>query len=176
MYLPARTSLRLLLTYLAVFAVVCRSEQSTLAQEAISAASSIAISSHAGAVPSSKFFEIESLPEETRVLSQELLAKALDGEAFYTLVGQLKPVSEGFWRGYYAVDGSAGASESAKGGDLSEVKRVRAALAPWNIPELFFADVLLYGAVQNGQRYASAYVVHLPKRAKRCRSDHIPHR
>lgn len=178
MNLPPKTSLRLLLTCLAVFAVVGGSEQAAPAQEASFAAPAIAIPSHAEAIPRSKFFAIEALPEETRALSQQLLAKALDGEAFYTLVGQLKPVSEGFWRGYYAVDGSAdpnqsaAPNESAKHGDLSEIKRVRAALAPWNIPELFFADVLLYGAVQNGQRYASAYVVHLPSLRKLIEAQH----
>jgi len=172
MYFFAKTSLRLLLTCLTVCAVVCHNERAAPAQETISAARSIAVAPHAEAIPRASFFAIETLPEETRELSQKLLAKALDGEAFYTLVGQLKPVSEGFWGGYYTVDGSAGVDDSAdpnepaKGGALSEVKGVRAALAPWNIPEIFFADVLLYGAVQNGQRYASAYVVHLPSLRK----------
>lgn len=110
----------------------------------------------AGAIDRDEFFSLDSLDESTKRFSEELLLKALDGEAFYTLVGQLKPVSEGFWGGYFSVDSL----------DLTEVERVRAAVRAWNEPELFFADVLVYETIQNGQRYASAYVVHLPSLKK----------
>lgn len=49
----------------------------------------------------SEFFSLDLLDEPTRKLSEDLLFKALDSEAFYTLVGQLKPVSEGFWGGLF---------------------------------------------------------------------------
>ncbi len=52
----------------------------------------------AGAIDRGEFFSLDSLDESTKRFSEELLLKALDGEAFYTLVGQLKPVSEGFGR------------------------------------------------------------------------------
>lgn len=104
------------------------------------------------AVPRDIFLPLESLAEHTRQLSEELLLKALDSEAFYTLVGQLKPVSEGFWGGYFSVEPA----------DLTEIEQVRAALRPWNVPNMFFADVLVYESVQHGQRYASAYLIHLP--------------
>jgi hypothetical protein len=99
---------------------------------------------------------METLDPPTRQLSEELLLKALDGEAFYTLVGQLKPVSEGFWGGYFSVDPA----------DLTEIERVRSALQPWNVPGIFFADVLVYESMQFGQRYASAYVIHVPSLRK----------
>lgn len=104
------------------------------------------------AVPRSTFFSTVTLDEKTKQLSDELLLKALDSEAFYTLVGQLKPVSEGFWGGYFSVDPA----------DLTEIEQVRAAIRNWNVPGLFYADVLVYESVQHGQRYASAYVVHVP--------------
>lgn len=104
------------------------------------------------AVPRRDFFAIEGLPEGTRRLSEDLLLKALDSEAFYTLVGQLKPVSEGFWGGYFSVDP----------GDLAEIEQVREALRAWHVPEHFFADVLVYEPTTSRQRYVSAYVVHLP--------------
>lgn len=107
-------------------------------------------------VPRSVFLATQKLDVPTRQLSEELLLKALDGEAFYTLVGQLKPVSEGFWSGYFSVDPP----------DLSEIERVRSALQSWNVPGMFFSDVLVYESMQDGQRYASAYVVHVPSLKK----------
>jgi len=64
----------------------------------------------------------------------------------------LKPVSEGFWGGYFSVEPA----------DLREIEQVRAALRSWNVPGMFFADVLVYESLQHGQRYASAYVIHIP--------------
>jgi hypothetical protein len=104
------------------------------------------------AVPRNDFFATELLEDKAKLLSEELLLKALDSEAFYTLVGQLKPVSEGFWGGYFSVDPA----------ELTEIEQVRAALRSWNVPGMFFADVLVYESLQFGQRYASAYVVHVP--------------
>lgn len=113
---------------------------------------SLMVSRHRQAIPRNEFFSLEGLAPEAQALSQALLLKALDGEAFYTLVGQLKPVSEGFWGSYFALEPL----------DLTEVERVRVALRPWNVPGLFHADVLVYESAQRGQRYASAYVVHVP--------------
>jgi hypothetical protein len=111
-------------------------------------------------IPRDNFFAIESLDEPTRKLSEELLLKALDSEAFYTLVGQLKPVSEGFWGGYFSVDPP----------ELAELEQVRAAVRAWNVPDLFHADVLVYESMQYGLRYASAYVVHIPSLKERIRT------
>lgn len=105
-----------------------------------------------GTVPRDDFFTTESLDDKAKLLSEELLLKALDSEAFYTLVGQLKPVSEGFGGGYFSVEPA----------DLTEIEQVRAALRSWNVPGMFFADVLVYESLQHGQRYASAYVIHVP--------------
>jgi hypothetical protein len=112
----------------------------------------VTVQRHPQAIPRADFMSLERLAPEAQTLSQSLLLKALDGEAFYTLVGQLKPVSEGFWGSYFALEPL----------DLAEVERVRAALRPWNVAGLFHADVLVYESAQRGQRYASAYVVHVP--------------
>ena len=115
-------------------------------------ASQIASNHMVAAVPRSTFLSTETLDEKTKQLSDELLLKALDSEAFYTLVGQLKPVSEGFWGGYFSVNPA----------EFTEIEQVRAAIRSWNVPGLFYADVLVYESIQHGQRYASAYVVHVP--------------
>lgn len=103
-------------------------------------------------IPRDQFLSLDTLPDPLQELSNDLLLKALDSEAFYTFAGQLKPVSEGFWGGYFSVDPA----------DLTELEQVRTAVRAWNVPEIFFADVLVYESVQNGQRYASAYLVHIP--------------
>ncbi len=108
--------------------------------------------SHRDAISRDQLFSMESFDQETQKLSDQLLLKALDSEAFYTLVGQLKPVSEGFWGGYFSVDPA----------DLTEIDQVRKALKSWNVPNIFFADVLVYESTSFGQRYASAYVIHIP--------------
>ncbi len=118
--------------------------------------SRVATAAAESAVSREAFFSLESLDESTRRLSEELLFKALDSEAFYSLVGQLKPVSEGFWGGFFSIDPV----------DLTEIQQVRAALQPWNVPGLYFADVLIYETIQFGQRYASAYIVHIPSLRK----------
>ena len=41
-------------------------------------------------------FPFEDLPAEQRKRAEELLLKALDGEALYTIVGGIKPMSSGF--------------------------------------------------------------------------------
>ncbi len=122
------------------------------AQDAASIAKLPATTSNEDAVTKSEFFSTEGLDEATRRLSEDLLLKAMDGEAFYTLVGQLKPVSEGFWGGYFPVDTA----------ELEEIERVRSALRSWCMPGMYYADVLVYLLKPNMERYASAYVVHVP--------------
>jgi hypothetical protein len=44
----------------------------------------------------SECFAFEKLPPEQRKTAEEMLLKALDGEALYTIVGGIKPMSSGF--------------------------------------------------------------------------------
>lgn len=152
------SSIKRLLISLAALLILCfHASPLTIGQEAGLQPSSVELlNPNAGAIERGEFFSLDSLDESTKRLSEELLLKALDGEAFYTLVGQLKPVSEGFWGGYFSVDSL----------DLTEVERIRTAVRAWNEPDLFYADVLVYETIQNGQRYASAYVVHIPSLKK----------
>lgn len=120
--------------------------------ESLQVESPVTVQRHPRAIPRADFFSLDGLAPEAQTLSQSLLLKALDGEALYTFVGQLKPVSEGFWGSYFALEPL----------DLQEVERVRTALRPWNVAGLFHADVLVYESARRGQCYASAYVVHVP--------------
>ncbi|XVJ60057.1 MAG: hypothetical protein HEQ23_11945 [Tepidisphaera sp.] len=80
---------------------------------------------------------------------RELLLKALDREALYTLVDGLKPLSTGFWHG--RVDLAAP--------DTAEIARVRRALAPLR-SATYYADVQTFATVHDGKRHIEAYIVH----------------
>ena len=73
---------------------------------------------------------------------------ALDREALFTVAGGLKPVSEGFWRGWVDV----------KAPDLEQVAAIRKALAPWRNDALW-SDVHVMHQIHDGRRAAQAYVV-----------------
>lgn len=78
-----------------------------------------------------------------------LLAKALDGEALFTIAGGLKPVSEGFFS--HSIDVAAP--------DLWPIAEARAALAVWRNDTLW-ADVHPFHDVHGGKRAVRGYVVH----------------
>lgn len=80
---------------------------------------------------------------------RELLLKALDREALYTLVGGLKPLSTGFWQG--KIDVAAP--------DTAEVERIRRALAPLR-SQTYYADVQTFATAHDGKRHVEGYVVH----------------
>jgi hypothetical protein len=80
---------------------------------------------------------------------RELLVKALDREALYTLVGGLKPMSTGIWQG--RIDIAAA--------DTAEIVRIRRALAPLR-NQTYYADVQTFATAHDGKRHVEAYIVH----------------
>jgi hypothetical protein len=54
------------------------------------------ISLKAQSAPRADCFPFEKMPADQRKRAEELLLKALDGEALYTIVGHIKPMSSGF--------------------------------------------------------------------------------
>ncbi len=105
---------------------------------------------HPQAVPRMECFPIERLPDEERHLSETILLRALDREALFTLVGGVKPVSDGFWS-RWAVDR-----------DRSEVASVRNALAAWTCGDAYAAGTLAFSVSDQGKRYTSAWVARRP--------------
>jgi len=87
------------------------------------------------------------------MLFQQLFAEALDTEALYTLVGGLKPMSTGFWRGSLDTD----APDAV--GSVRELARVRAALSPLR-DDTYYADVQAFATSREEKRHLEAYVVH----------------
>ena len=88
-------------------------------------------------------------PTASAVDTLSLVLEAADHEALFTLAGGLKPLSTGFWQGAFEVAAP----------DLSELRSVRAALAPLR-NERWYADVHVFAAVHDGERAAHAFVVH----------------
>ncbi|MEO1527449.1 MAG: erythromycin esterase family protein [Planctomycetota bacterium] len=82
------------------------------------------------------------------MLSQELLLDALDSEALYTMVGGIKPISEGFFGTYFPVVPPG----------TSELERVREALSVWRCGECFESGVLVFEQLRRDQRFASAWI------------------
>lgn len=84
-----------------------------------------------------------------RIDSLTLLRAAGDHEALYTLVGGLKPMSTGIWRGSFAVEDP----------DLAELRAARLALAPFR-NDIWHADIQVFESIHEGERSVHAFVVH----------------
>lgn len=112
----------------------------------------------ADGVPRAQCFPTEKLPPALRTKSEELLLKALDTEALYTLIGGMKPMSSGFASFRFAV----------KQPNLQEIEETRQALAAWRCGEELFADVRHFAQTYEDSktkemtRAAEAVVLNLP--------------
>lgn len=106
----------------------------------------------AGGVPRSQCFPVEELPPALRVRAEAVLLAALDREALYTLVGGVKPVSEGFWSVKWKAD--AGSPD-----ELDEARRV---LRTFRCGDALVADMLVFRAPAGAGRLAHAFVANVP--------------
>ena len=79
----------------------------------------------------------------------ELIRDAADSEGLFTLAGGLKPMSSGFWRGGFMLGDP----------DLKEIRAVRDALHVLRTGE-WYADVQVFADEFEGERFASAFIVH----------------
>ncbi len=111
----------------------------------------------AGGVPRAQCFPVEELPPALRARAEAALLDALDREALFTLVGGLKPVSEGFWSVKWKAD--AGSPDP-----LDEAQQV---LRAFRCGDAVYADMLVFREPVGKARLAHAYVVNaLALRAK----------
>jgi len=82
--------------------------------------------------------------------ADSLALKILDGEALYTMVGGLKPMSTGIWSTKF----------SDQGAPPREIEEVRAALALLCRDSRWHGDVLVFKEQHGGEIFAEAYVIH----------------
>jgi len=97
-------------------------------------------------VSRSECFPADRLPADARAKSEEILLKALDNEALFTLVGGLKPMSTVGTTFRFPVDTP----------DAEPVAERRRLLSVWRCGDLIFADARVFRAVNDGRRSASS--------------------
>lgn len=115
----------------------------------------------AGGVPRAQCFPVEELPPALRARAEAVLLDALDREALFTLVGGVKPVSEGF----VAVKWKVGAESS------DEFDEARRMLKAFRCGGAVYADALAFRAPPDKSRLAHAYVVNVPALRAKVREE-----
>jgi hypothetical protein len=93
-----------------------------------------------------------TLPPDLRAKSEEMLLKALDGEALFTLAGGLKPMSSVGTTFTFDV-------EAADAGAVAERRRL---LSVWRCGGALFADARVFRAVTEGKRSVGGEVFYRP--------------
>jgi hypothetical protein len=115
----------------------------------------------AGGVPRAQCFPVEELPPALRVRAEAVLLDALDREALFTLVGGVKPVSEGFWSVKW----------KAEAGSPDELDEARRVLKTFRCGDAVYADMLVFRAALDKSRLAHAYVVNVPALRAKVREE-----
>lgn len=95
-------------------------------------------------------FPFETLPPELRAKSEEMLLKALDTEALYTIVGGLKPMSSGF----------ASFKFNVANPDLTGIEQARRMLSVWRCGDEIYADIHHFARIYEGVRHAEGVIFH----------------
>src|SRR5687768_4350960 len=103
-------------------------------------------------VARSECFPADRLPADLRARSEEMLLKALDAEALFTLVGGLKPMSSVGGTFTFPVD-------QTDGGLVEERRRL---LSVWRCGEGIFADARVFRAINDGKRSVGGEVFYRP--------------
>jgi hypothetical protein len=109
----------------------------------------------------SECFPVEKLPAALRPQAEETLLKLLDSEALYTVVGGLKPMSGGY----------VSLSVSVEKPDTARLDALRQVLGALRCGDRVRADLLTFGAIREGKRYAEG-VVFSRAGMERTLSDH----
>jgi len=121
-----------------------------------------AIPRRSSAVPMAECFPFEELDQADRELADKLLLDALDGEALYTLAGQIKPVSEGFFSTRFRVDPP----------ELDELAQLSRVMRHWKCGDHLAAGVLVFENLREGERFASTWVSHRSSLARQIEIQH----
>ena len=106
----------------------------------------------AAGVPRSECFPADRLPADLRAKSEDMLLKALDAEALFTLAGGLKPMSSVGGTFTFPVD-------QADGGLVEERRRM---LSVWRCGDGIFADARVFRAITEGKRSVGGEVFYRP--------------
>lgn len=102
--------------------------------------------------PAAECFPFERLSPAVRQRAEDLLLRALDSEALYTIAGGLKPMSSGF----------VSTSIKVEAPDLAEAEATRQALPAFTCGGEIAAGLHHFAAVYQGSRSLEAVVFHRP--------------
>ena len=101
-------------------------------------------------------FPFERLPDALQKKARDLLLKALDGEALYTIASDIKPMSSGFYSTQVGVAQP----------DLRDPEEIRQILQTWTCGGEIQASLHHFGAIYDGRRPLEAVVFNLPAFAR----------
>jgi hypothetical protein len=119
----------------------------------------LATSAWSSGVDRKDCFPIETLPTDTKKRAEELLLKALDSEALYSIVGGIKPMSSGFATFRFDVREPADESKRKERSDsLSSIDEARAIFAKWRCGENIYAEMQHFSRAFEGKRSVEAVV------------------
>ncbi len=97
----------------------------------------------------SSCFAFENLPLEDQKLAQLILTQALDREALYTLKGNLKPISSGF----FSVQHSLVPTDQ----EQRYLSRVKTVLSRLHCQDSLYATLVYFQSTAGGEKTAEAY-------------------
>jgi hypothetical protein len=104
-------------------------------------------------------FPFERLEPQKRRMAEELLLKALDSEALYTIVGGIKPMSSGFANFSFQIrEPHSDEGRRERLSVLQKIEDTRQILALWRCGEELFAEVQQFSRAFEGRRSAEAVV------------------
>jgi hypothetical protein len=115
-------------------------------------AASLAGAARGDGVPREDCFPVERLDPAARARAEELLLRALDSEALYTIVGGVKPVSGSFASTRFPV----------KEPDAAKLDETRRALSAFRCGDAYDAGMLIFHAVNGDHRMGHAWVAYRP--------------
>lgn len=101
-------------------------------------------------------FPFEALPAELQPEAEKLLLEALDNEALYSILGDLKPMSSGF----------AAAEFPAADTSSPEVDRLRTILGAFHCTDRLTGAVQVFAQAFDGKKQVEALVFHRPRFAE----------
>ncbi len=104
-------------------------------------------------------FPFEKLSPEKRKVAEELLLKALDSEALYTIVSDLKPMSSGFTNFQTEIRPPRDEKKAdERRNTLAKISDTREILRHFKCSENLFADIHHFAKSFEGKRFSDAVI------------------
>ena len=133
-------------------AAACGPQRATVPGPPASSTAVQSVPSSAATYPAAACFPFETLPPELQTRAEDMLLRALDSEALYTIASTIKPMSSGILTLQISVAAPA----------LDEAENVRRILEKWTCGGEISALLHHFAAVFDGRRSLDVSVFNLP--------------